>query len=163
MSVVQVIPLGGVGEIGKNCTVVRQDDDLIVVDVGLSFPNEEMLGVDIVIPDFTYLVENKDKIRVLAIADNQRFPDFPDTPTFKEAGIDMVEAIDRGVGAPPGTPDYVIKKLEAAFLEIARNPDIQAEMKKQGFVPLAMGHQESKDHIQKMTEVYKALVAEIKK
>lgn len=63
METVQIIPLGGVGEIGKNCTVIRQGDDIVVIDCGLSFPNEEMLGVDIVIPDFTYLVENKNKIR----------------------------------------------------------------------------------------------------
>ncbi len=63
MSQVQVVALGGVGEIGKNCTVVEQDDDIVVIDCGLSFPNEEMLGIDIVVPDFTYLVENKEKVR----------------------------------------------------------------------------------------------------
>lgn len=63
MSQLQVIALGGVGEIGKNCTAIRQGDDIVVVDCGLSFPNEEQLGVDIVVPDFTYLVENKEKLR----------------------------------------------------------------------------------------------------
>lgn len=58
-----MIPLGGAGEIGKNCTVVRQGDEIIVVDCGLSFPHEEHYGVDIVVPDFTYLIENKDKIK----------------------------------------------------------------------------------------------------
>ncbi|MBC8064349.1 MAG: ribonuclease J [Chlorobia bacterium] len=67
MSLVRVIPLGGVGEIGKNCTIVEQGDDIVVIDCGLSFPTEEMLGVDIVIPDFTYLIENKHRIRGIFI------------------------------------------------------------------------------------------------
>ena len=63
MSLVQVVPLGGVGEIGKSCAAVVQGDDMVLIDCGLSFPNEEMLGVDIVIPDFTWLIENKHKLR----------------------------------------------------------------------------------------------------
>jgi ribonuclease J len=63
MSNVKIIALGGVGEIGKNCSLVEQGDDIVVIDCGLSFPNEEMLGVDIVVPDFKYLVDNKEKVR----------------------------------------------------------------------------------------------------
>ncbi len=60
--VLSVIPLGGLGEIGKNLTVFRYDDDIIVVDCGLKFPEDDMLGIDFVIPDVQYLLENKDKI-----------------------------------------------------------------------------------------------------
>jgi tripartite-type tricarboxylate transporter receptor subunit TctC len=109
------------------------------------------------------LVRYKDKIRVLAFASDERSPDFADSPTFKEQGVDMVEAIDRGVAVPPGTPEAAIQKLDAAFLAIARNPEIVAEMKKQGFVPLALGHAESKAYIEKMTVVYKELAAALKK
>ncbi|MBI5206127.1 MAG: ribonuclease J [Nitrospirae bacterium] len=62
-----VIPLGGVEEIGLNMTVVQYAEDLIIIDAGLMFPEEDMLGVDFVIPDFSYLIENKDKIKGLII------------------------------------------------------------------------------------------------
>lgn len=65
--VLSVIPLGGLGEIGLNMTVLECGDDVIVIDAGLMFPEAEMLGVDIVIPDFTYLRENQDKIRGVVI------------------------------------------------------------------------------------------------
>lgn len=109
------------------------------------------------------LVKHGDSIRVVGTADDQRFFGFPDTPTFKESGIDMVESIDRGVGLPPNTPESVIKTLEAAFLQIAKDPAIQEQMKKEGFVPLAMGSAESKAHIEKMTAVYKDIFKDIKK
>src|SRR6266700_2132213 len=59
----QVIPLGGLGEFGMNCMAVRWGDDIIVIDAGLMFPEAELLGVDIVVPDITYLTENRQRVR----------------------------------------------------------------------------------------------------
>lgn len=63
----KIIPLGGLGEIGKNMTVLEYENDIIVIDAGLMFPTEEMLGIDFVIPDTTYLEQNRQKIRGMII------------------------------------------------------------------------------------------------
>ncbi|MDD4796516.1 MAG: ribonuclease J, partial [Eubacteriales bacterium] len=63
----KVIPLGGVEEIGKNITVLEYANDIIIVDCGVSFPTEEMPGIDLVIPDTTYIEKNKSKVRAVLL------------------------------------------------------------------------------------------------
>lgn len=63
----KIIPLGGVGEIGKNMTVIEYGNDILIVDCGLIFPDEEMPGIDVVIPDMTYLEQNRDRIRGMCV------------------------------------------------------------------------------------------------
>ncbi|MGA7856868.1 MAG: ribonuclease J [Terracidiphilus sp.] len=63
----KIIPLGGLGEFGMNCLALRWEDDIIVIDAGLMFPESELLGVDIVVPDISYLVENKAYVRAIIL------------------------------------------------------------------------------------------------
>lgn len=67
-SVLSVIPLGGVEEIGMNMTVLEYGEDMIIIDAGLMFPEEDMLGIDFVIPDFTYILENREKVRGIVLS-----------------------------------------------------------------------------------------------
>lgn len=63
----RVIPLGGLGEVGKNITVLEYSDNILIVDCGLGFPNDDMLGIDLVVPDVSYLVSNADKIKGIVL------------------------------------------------------------------------------------------------
>ncbi len=63
----KVIPIGGLNEIGKNMTLLEYDDEIIIIDCGMSFPDDEMLGIDVVIPDFSYLIANRDKIKGMVL------------------------------------------------------------------------------------------------
>ena len=66
-SKLKIIPLGGIEEIGKNITVFEYENEMIIVDCGIAFPEEDMLGIDLVIPDFTYLINNQNKIKGLVV------------------------------------------------------------------------------------------------
>jgi ribonuclease J len=64
---ITITPLGGVGEIGKNMMLFEMDDEIIIIDSGVKFPEDDLLGIDLVIPDFTYVMENKDRIKGIVL------------------------------------------------------------------------------------------------
>ena len=67
MAKLRIIPLGGIGEIGKNMTAFEYEDDIVVLDCGSIFPRQDMLGIDLVIPDITYLERNRERVRAYLI------------------------------------------------------------------------------------------------
>src|SRR5947207_9866203 len=67
MAPLRIIPLGGLGEVGKNLTVYELGDEIVVVDAGLAFPRDEHLGVDLILPDFSYLRDRADRVRAVVL------------------------------------------------------------------------------------------------
>jgi tripartite-type tricarboxylate transporter receptor subunit TctC len=104
------------------------------------------------------VIRFRDRIRVLAITSETRLPGFEDAPTFRELGFDLVEAVERGVGVPRGTPDAIVAKLESVFLRVANDPAIRLAQQRDGFVPLVMGSADAEAHIRVRTEHYRQML-----
>lgn len=115
----RIIPLGGLGEIGKNMTVVEYDEHILVVDAGLMFPENDMLGIDLIIPDYQYLLERRDKVKGVLITHGHE--------DHVGALEHLMKEIDAPIYATPLTMGLIEVKLkEAGLLGKATMKTIQA-------------------------------------
>jgi tripartite-type tricarboxylate transporter receptor subunit TctC len=106
-------------------------------------------------------VKYKGKFRSLAIASEERMAVLPDVPTFKELGYDIVEGAYRGVAAPPGTPDDIVKKLADLFDKVMKDPEVQKKMDQNGFKTEYMGPEEALKLVKKKMVEYEAIMKEL--
>lgn len=115
----RIIPLGGLGEIGKNMTVVEYDEHILVVDAGLMFPENDMLGIDLIIPDYQYVLERRDKVKGVLITHGHE--------DHVGALEHLMKEIDAPIYATPLTMGLIEVKLkEAGLLGKATMKTIQA-------------------------------------
>jgi ribonuclease J len=121
---VRIIPLGGLGEIGKNMTVVESDDGLVLIDAGLAFPRDEMLGVDLVLPDFAYLRRNADRIRAVILTHGHEDHVGALPYVVREVGVPEVWATRLTLGLIKSKLDEhgLIKATELREIEPERGP-----------------------------------------
>jgi tripartite-type tricarboxylate transporter receptor subunit TctC len=121
------------------------------VDVGIAYSDDT--------------VRMRDQLNVVAIATREKFQGRPDALTFKEQGFDYEAGVSRGIALPAGAPDYALRKLEKACVEITNNPDIVAAMTKDGFVSRALNHEQFKAETARQVAYWKNALkdADIKK
>ena len=106
-------------------------------------------------------IQYREKFRFLAIASDKRMEILSDVPTFRELGYDIVEGAYRGVAAPPGTPDEIIKYLSTAFDKTMKDPEVRKKMDLNGFKTEFMGPEESLALVKKKMVEYEAIMKEL--
>lgn len=129
-----IMPLGGLGEIGKNMTIFQYGDDIVVLDAGLAFPTEDMPGVDIVIPDMSYLIENRKKVRAVVITHGHEDHIGSLSYLIKEIGTDTpIYATDLVCGLIEGK--FKESRLGTKYLNVVKaGEEIKAGVFKVGFI-----------------------------
>jgi tripartite-type tricarboxylate transporter receptor subunit TctC len=106
-------------------------------------------------------VQYAGKFRALAIASEERMEVLPGVPTFKEQGYDIVEGAYRGVAAPPGTPDEIVKILADAFEKVHKDPEVKKKMDQNAFKTEFMGPEASLALVKKKMVEYEAIMKEL--
>ena len=102
---IKVIPLGGLGEIGKNITIIEYDNEIVIIDCGLAFPSTDMYGIDLVIPDITYLIKNKHKVKAIVLTHGH------------EDHIGAIPYILKEINVPIYGTDFTLKLLKSRLEE----------------------------------------------